>query len=335
MSFPENRLTVRTPADLAAAVPYLLGFRPADGSMVVIVLRKGRVVFAARADLPAPGAPAHHLTDLGAHLIPVLQRQQPVNDVVLIGYGDPDHIDPAMVAISGLMTGGGLAVRELLRVTGARVFNLTCDDPSCCSPQGFPFDPTASLVAVQATAAGMVALPDRAAIRARFEPVRGATRAAMQKATDAALARLKAMESTGGRSAVETAGAHAVREALQQSDRHLIDDEAAWIAVLLTNLTVRDLAVMATKPHDRHVTFWAEITRRADEPLAPAPATLLAITAWRCGDGALASMAAEYALQADPAYQLAGLVLRALRVGMPPSTFDRLTGEGGYDPRNL
>nr|WP_305070542.1 DUF4192 family protein [Micromonospora sp. 4G55] len=58
------RLTVRSPADLLAAVPYLLGFHPAD-SVVVVAMRAQRVVFAARADLPDRGAdprlPADHL----------------------------------------------------------------------------------------------------------------------------------------------------------------------------------------------------------------------------------------------------------------------------------
>ena len=35
MSFPENKLTVRSPADLVAAVPYLLGFHLFRTTMAV------------------------------------------------------------------------------------------------------------------------------------------------------------------------------------------------------------------------------------------------------------------------------------------------------------
>lgn len=52
----------------------------------------------------------------------------------------------------------------------------------------------------------------------------------------------------------------------------------AWLTVPPTHRPVRDLAV-DSQPHDQHVTFWAEVTRRADEPLVPAPATVLALTA--------------------------------------------------------
>ncbi|WP_157756990.1 DUF4192 domain-containing protein [Plantactinospora sp. KBS50] len=46
---------VRSPADLIAAVPFLLGFHPSE-SLVVVALRGSRVAFAARVDLPpAPG----------------------------------------------------------------------------------------------------------------------------------------------------------------------------------------------------------------------------------------------------------------------------------------
>ncbi|MFD0787811.1 DUF4192 family protein, partial [Micromonospora azadirachtae] len=61
------RLAVRSPADLLAAVPYLLGFHPAD-SVVVVAMRGRRVVFAARADLPDPAedpvGPARHLANV-------------------------------------------------------------------------------------------------------------------------------------------------------------------------------------------------------------------------------------------------------------------------------
>ncbi len=323
MSVPDTKLTVRSPADLAAAVPYLLGFRPADGSIVVIASRDRRIVFAARADLPTP---AHQRADLVASLVPVVRRQQPITDVMLVGYGTADHVDPALPAVGEAFTASGITVRTLLRVTGTRIVNLTCDNPDCCPPQGTPFDPTASLVAVQATAAGLVALPDRAAVAARFAPVDGAARDRMDHATTAAAARLKAVTAAGA-AVLDQVGAHAVRDALRRHDAggHLTDDEVAWLTLLLTRTSVRDLAVDLTQPHDQHVTFWADITRRADEPLVPAPATLLALTAWRCGDGALAAMAADRALQVDPAYQLADLLRQALHAGLPPSAFEQTT----------
>ncbi|MEU2167949.1 DUF4192 domain-containing protein [Micromonospora chersina] len=332
MSFPDNKLTVRSPADLVAAVPYLLGFRPSDASIVVIASRDRRIVFAARGDLPAPDAPATQILDVAANLIPVLRRQQPITDLMIVGYG-AEHIETALLTVSEALTASGIPLLELLRVTGARIFNLTCDNPDCCPPQGSPFDPTASLIAVQATAAGQVVLPNRAAVAARFAPVDGTARDRMRRATTDAITRLTTL-SASGEFAANEAGARAVRDALRKHDDRepLTDDEVAWLTLLLRTPSVRDLAVDLTQPHDRHATFWADITRRAEEPLVPAPATLLAITAWRCGDGALAGMAADRALQVDPEYRLADLLLQTLHAGLPPTVFEQAIANARTNP---
>ncbi|MGC5332832.1 DUF4192 domain-containing protein [Micromonospora sp. DT62] len=333
MSFINNKLTVRSPGDLVTAVPYLLGFRPSDGSIAVIACRERRIIFAARGDSPAVDAPASHLLDLATYLVSVVSQQQPITELMIVGYGSADRLDPALTTIAETFTTGGMTVRELLRVTGTQIFNLTCDNPACCPPHGTPFDPTTSLVAVQATAAGLVALPDRAAVAARFAPVAGAGRDGIRRATRAAATRLKALSAAGSRGGDE-AGAQAVRDALRQHDggERLTDEEVAWLTVLLKRPSVRDLAVDLTLPHDGHVTFWADVTRRAEEALVPAPATLLAVTAWRCGDGALAAMATERALQVDPTYQLAELLQQALHAGLPPSVFEQAIATDATDP---
>jgi hypothetical protein len=46
---------------------------------------------------------------------------------------------------------------------------------------------------------------------------------------------------------------------------------------------------------------------------------LLAFVAWQAGDGALASIAIERALDADPGYSMALLIADALHAGLPPS----------------
>jgi Domain of unknown function (DUF4192) len=50
-----------------------------------------------------------------------------------------------------------------------------------------------------------------------------------------------------------------------------------------------------------------------------APASLLAFTAWQCGDGALASIALDRALADIPGYSMALLLRDAGTGGTPPS----------------
>src|SRR4051812_38127714 len=88
------RLAVRSPADLIAAVPYLLGFHPAD-SVVVVALRGRRVVFAARGDLPEPGSDPR---PAARHLAQVIARQD-AEAATVIGYGPATRVTGAVEAV--------------------------------------------------------------------------------------------------------------------------------------------------------------------------------------------------------------------------------------------
>ncbi|MBF5030286.1 DUF4192 domain-containing protein [Micromonospora sp. ANENR4] len=188
------RLSVRSPADMVAAVPYLLGFHPAD-SVVVVAVRGRRVVFAARGDLPAPGAdpgPA------ARHLAQVVARQD-ADAATVVGYGPAARVTGIVDAIGDALTATGLVVLDALRVTHGRWWSYLCAEPSCCPPEGTPYDPAASEVSAAAVFAGQVALPDRAALAAQVSPLDGPVRLAMRRATARARLRLAAL--TGSPSA--------------------------------------------------------------------------------------------------------------------------------------
>ncbi|MFD6662768.1 DUF4192 domain-containing protein [Micromonospora chalcea] len=192
-STEQPRLSVRSPADMVAAVPYLLGFHPAD-SVVVVAVRGRRVVFAARGDLPAPGAdpgPA------ARHLAQVVARQD-ADAATVVGYGPATRVTGVVDAIGDALTAAGLVVLDALRVTDGRWWSYLCAEPSCCPPEGTPYDPAASQVSAAAVFAGQVALPDRAALAAQVSPVDGPVRLAMRRATSRARLRLAAL--TGGTS---------------------------------------------------------------------------------------------------------------------------------------
>ena len=99
------------------------------------------------------------------------------------------------------------------------------------------------------------------------------------------------------------------------------DDQIAWLSVALTDLRVRDDAWARMDPEhrDAHLRLWTDVVRRACPAYVPAPASLLAFTAWQSGDGALANIAIERALDADPAYSMAHLLAEAIESGLPPS----------------
>lgn len=340
-------LSVRSTADLLAAVPFLLGFHPAD-SVVVIALRANRIVFVARGDLPdfltarpptaggageaatgGPGGTAGGLGGAATQLAAVVARQG-VETTTIVGYGPPAQVTPVVDAVTVALGRVGLPVLDALRVTDGRYWSYVCADPGCCPPEGTRFDASASQFAAAATFAGQVALPDRETLVRQVAPVDGPARESMRRATRRAEGRVQklldraAPADPRGRRALRRAGRSAVRLAMlrHRTGGRLTDDEVAWLSLLLVHLPTRDEAWQRTGGEDWHLALWTDVLRRSEPDLVAAPATLLCFAAWRAGQGALASVAVERALEAQPDYSLAMLLAETLRAGIPPSTLD-------------
>ncbi|MBL6277134.1 DUF4192 domain-containing protein [Micromonospora fiedleri] len=321
------RLTVRSPADLIAAVPYLLGFHPTD-SVVVVALSASRVVFVARGDLP--GETEH---DEAAGHIAAVTAQQSADSATVIGYGPAARVTPALDAVRAALTEAGLAVLDALRVTDGRWWSYLCTEPECCPPEGTAYDPQGSAVPAAAVFAGQVALPDRAALAAQLAPIGGAAARHAAKRAEQRLTELLATAPPAdllGARALRAAGVTAYRAARRRHDRgaQLTDDEVAWLCLLLTHLPVRDHAWERTDGRDEDVAFWTELLRRVEPDLIAAPGALLAFAAWRAGQGALAAVALERVLTEHPEYSLALLIDDLLRRGVPPSRLDGWPADG-------
>jgi hypothetical protein len=120
------------------------------------------------------------------------------------------------------------------------------------------------------------------------------------------------------------AGQAAVREAISRyrsGGTITQHDQLAWLAVSIADLRIRDDAWARMDPRHRarHRQLWTDVLLGAATEYVPAPASLLAFTAWQSGDGALASVAIDRALAADPDYSMALLLNQAIQAGLPPS----------------
>jgi hypothetical protein len=104
-------------------------------------------------------------------------------------------------------------------------------------------------------------------------------------------------------------------------------DELAWLAFALTCTEVRDLAWTLMDPgyREAHLRLWTDLTRLTVPGLVAAPASLLALCAWQAGNGALAQVALDRALDDDPGYRMARLLRDALDRAAPPSLADPAT----------
>jgi hypothetical protein len=90
-----STLKVRSLAEFLAAVPYVLGFHPAD-SVVIVALRGTRIAFAARHDLPGLGTDPDAAREQAARTAEIVVRQD-AERAIVIGYGEPARVTPAVL----------------------------------------------------------------------------------------------------------------------------------------------------------------------------------------------------------------------------------------------
>ena len=326
----QPRVRVSSPADVLAVVPHLLGFHPGNSLVVMGVGRpRARVQLAFRYDLPDP-PDAVHAADIAEHAAEVLRHRR-LSTVIGVGYGPGALVTPVADALAAALRQAGLRLHELMRVENGRYWSYLCQNPECCPAEGVPFDVRANPAAAAMTVAGLVAYPDRAALAGTVAPVTGAAARSMEQATRRARERAadliaQASAPGTGRPArlLVDEGRRAVREAIdtyRAGGRLLADEPVAWLTVVLAHLPVRDdaWARMDAEYRAAHLRLWTDVVRRATPAYLPAPASLLAFTAWQSGEGALANIAIDRALAADPGYSLAQLLRDIMDAGVPPS----------------
>jgi hypothetical protein len=323
------RVRLSSPADILAAVPHLLGFHPAR-SLVVIGAGgpRDRVKLGFRYDLPDPPH-AGIARQIAEHAGAILTGRR-ATTVIAIGYGQGRLVTPLLDVFTAVARQSGLAVRELLRVEDGRYWSYLCQDVNCCPAEGVPFDPGSHPVTAAMSAAGLAAYPDRATLARTLAPLTGERATARDEAAGRACARAAALVEQAARQGgnplrlVISEGRRALRDAIARyRDGGAItdDDLLAWLAISLAHLPVRDDAWARMDPPHRaaHLRLWTDLVRGAGDAWVPAPAALLAFTAWQCGDGALASIAIDRALACDPGYSMALLLRDILDAGVPPS----------------
>ena len=320
MTAPSARnVRLRGPDELIAAVPHLLGFHPAD-SLVLVALTAGRIELTLRVDL-VPGSQADLLA---VQLVEPVCRQRPSGVVLVVfgGHGPDAPNSPGAAAVEALtiaLAGRGIPV---LHAAWARASERGApwrcyDEPGC---GGTLPDPTASPLGAATVAAGLVTFGDRAELTRLLAPDPPAVLARRRTALDrAARPRLPGGDGKRIRGAL-----HTVQDAVRAADRdELVLDDAAVVrlAGALADRWVRDacLPLCAGGTAEGAGRLWLALTRGTPEPERAEPACLFAITSYLRGEGALAGMALEAALLADPGHRLAALLQAALAAGIPPS----------------
>ncbi len=324
------RVKVGSADGILAVVPHLLGFHPAN-SLVVLGIGgpHARIRLAFRYDLPEP--PEEGLSaDIASHATTVLRREH-LTMAVVIGYGTGPAVSGVVDVIAPALRDAGIVVQDALRVEGSRYWSYLCHDPRCCPPEGASYNPAAHPAAAVLASAGLTVRADRSELAGTLardpesiEPMTHAVEGARRRATQLIEKTLIVTADGDPLQAIADAGRKTVRQVVARYRRgvELNDpDEIAWLGLTLTDLRVRDDAWARMDPqfNEAHQRLWTQLLHRLPAEFVPAPAALLAFVAWQAGDGALASIAIERALEADPKYSMALLIADALHAGLPPS----------------
>jgi len=319
------RLTARRPADLLAAVPFLLGFHPEE-SLVALLLQAGRVLLTARYDL-ADGP------DAG---VADLVEQHAPSGVVLVAYcADAARGRAALQAVADQLDRSRRESRvelvDLLLVDGRRWWSLACTS-GCCPAEGSPYEPGEHPLSAEAVWAGLVARPDRAAVVATVAGPPEGDWPGLRRSARRIAARLE----RGTRTDRQDALGRAVVAALPRLDA-ADDDRAAGLdglaadtclelALLVRDTLVRDVACALVTREDarRHLALWQEVLARTPPELAAAPLCLVGVAAWAGGNGTLLNACCERLGELDPAYPMGRLLTDVSRRALPPAWWDAL-----------
>ena len=314
-----DRVRLNDPTDLAAAVPHLLGFHPAD-SVVAIALRgqpRERLSFSMRLDLLDPAYDAET-----AEATALRMAHAHAESVMLCLYTDFPGRDgdlPRRALVEAMQDALDVPLREALLVDDGRVWSYLCDDVHCCPSEGRllqPNSPGALALAAAHALHGNVVLPSREALVATTAAVAGVTAESMLQA----IARVDLDELDPDDDQL----LDALCERISDSSGALSHDEAASMVVLLHDVVFRDRVISRLVRRDETLERLVAVVARLAQPPYDAPAAaVLALSAYLRGEGVVAGAAAERALATDADYSLAQLVLDCLAAQLDPANVSK------------
>ena len=341
-----NTINLRSPHELLAVVPFVLGFRPTN-SLVVLCLSNNRLGLTQRLDLPEPEDAQH----VASALMPSLVAEKP-DSVVLLGYEDrAGESLPALEALTKALISSGVQIHDRLVVRDGRWRSLDCHNPNCCPAEGSSVPKPEDVPGIVAEFIGQGISPhrDRLALARQLEA--GPEAVAVAKVL---LSRQKVMAKAVGSQDTSRAELFAAWPRILDPNATVISPEdAALAAMSLLDIEIRDGLVAWLSPGTLNINElgpeveelicglgkgWGEehcdpasiasqnaaqdalirlCAMLPDHVAAPALSVLGSFVWWR-GDGALARVALARALRCDPDYRLAKLLQQMVNLAIRP-----------------
>ena len=299
-------LVVKSPDELVAAIPHLLGFKPEE-SIVLVPFGPGLPV--TRVDLPktardrdgvwdALSGPYSMHTRPGARVGIVCVTEDRRN-AELASQHLSVRLETVGVTTELRLWADGEGWRELDSGATGLQTREAAERIAAATVLTGAAQPAASRASLAASMVG-----DREPVAQVLETARACAAESTPSAErDWALDRLEQFHADGNR---------------------LSDVDGARMLVALETISTRDALWedMSTRNTTSHIALWTDVTRRAPDEVRAAPASMLGFASWLRGDGARAWCALDQ-VPADRPYSMAALVASALQNGLHPREWER------------
>lgn len=198
----EQQVTLRTPAELADALPYLLGYRPED-SIVLVALHdrdaRGRFGGRARLGIPAQTDDWPSVAQQLAHGLVTGSERRGAKPESMVAFlcQDPtsgeaprdvmERLRPLAQLLRRACGSLDVPVVEALCISDGRFWSYCCPGNGCCAAEGEPMGlPGTSVLAAAATYAGLQIRGTLKEMRARLLPWETAAALQQEAALDSA-----------------------------------------------------------------------------------------------------------------------------------------------------
>lgn len=332
--------TIQGLGQLVAVLPYQLGYRPTD-SLVLVCLKptaqdspRARMVLTARVGMRDSDEPMA----VALALLPAIERTAP-DEVVCLAYeGEVADSRSFLDTLSWVAQRRGVSRVRLIRVWADHWADGAQDDSEW---EPIPRAPTVPAVAD-------FVLRGRDPSRTREEVEHSLSRGLEPTRTAQIAACMQDYGQDPAGDVAIPAGLQTVANVLQsaESDPDLLDPvKVASVAVMLQYEEARDALLQSVAPglvaedigmgqmmalaedalpvlsgvDDGAVARFARLAAQVPHESASAAWSCCAYFAWWVGDGTLANIAVNKAIEKDPHYRLAQLIDTALRTALPPS----------------
>ncbi len=300
---PPRVLTLGTLTDLVELVPRLLGFRPAE-SVVVVVVDDARVRVTARVDLPD-----EHAAELVANLEQLWRRFPAATYAVLAYTAERERAWANLFAVDAHLPD---IDRTLIHVDAERYYFEPCDP-------GHSYDAESGVMAARASAAGMSVLASREELGKLLDPDR------TPADVSASLDRVSARASSWPDLVAEAASL--VEKAECGSDLDL--DAATTLCLASHDPKFLDAVLLTTASGNAEARrdLWSRVVRSSVPRCTGFALVALGLAAWLCGQGALQVVCLQRMVGQQTDEYWAGVLERINADAVPPAEWDLLRAQ--------